>query len=707
MATSKLDRLIVLHQVEILREKLLIHIKEVQSDLTFRNTHYASSIDTVIANATYLKKMSDKCFKCHHSEDVSKRLNELSHIIDQYKESLSILLTMRANRDRTEIEFNTAFRRAEKLSKTVNDMVHIAGTNLYAKTESSLKDISHSKIILYALVVITPFFAAGLGYLFIKELTGPVEGLLKATRKIKGGDLDYRVDGLKDEFGEVAASFNEMSDSLKQNMREIEESEKRYRTLFESAGDAIFILEAEGENAGKIVAANHAAAEMHGYTVDELLALSIQDLDTPDAAKEVEGRIQRIVGGEWINAEITHRKKDGTCFPVEISAGLLQFMDHKYILAFDRDISDRKKMENQILQSKLDWEDTFNNITDMITIHDKEFNIIRANKAAEEALGLPPLEVTKPKCYKYYHGKESPPEECPSCECFQTKKTASFEMFEPHLDMFLEIRAMPRFDNNNQMIGIIHVIRDITERKRVEEALQRAEQMKMVGELATGLAHEIKNPLAGIKASVEILAKELNISEEDRSIVKQAIDEIRRIELLLKSLLNFAKPAKPKLTVVDINDILDKTISFALKHPSFSSNTSTPISASKDFDKNLPEVLADPVQMQQVFLNLLINAVEAMPEGGILGMKTCYDAKPNSVQIMISDTGTGINKDMISNIFQPFFTTKRKGTGLGLAITRRLVEQNGGQIRVESNPGNGTMFIISFHLNGLGEEHLT
>ena len=161
---------------------------------------------------------------------------------------------------------------------------------------------------------------------------------------------------------------------------------------------------------------------------------------------------------------------------------------------------------------------------------------------------------------------------------------------------------------------------------------------------------------------------------------------------------------KPKLTSVDINDILDKTISFALKHPSFSSNTSTPISASKAFDKALPEVQADPMQMQQVFLNLLINAIEAMPDGGTLGMKTCYDTKPNFVQIMISDTGPGINKDIIDNIFQPFFTTKRKGTGLGLAITRRLIEQNGGHIGVESHSGQGTVFTISLDLNNAAKE---
>ncbi|HET6514108.1 MAG TPA: diguanylate cyclase [Thermodesulfovibrionales bacterium] len=123
------------------------------------------------------------------------------------------------------------------------------------------------------------------------------------------------------------------------------DTENRYRMIFERAGDAIFILDTEGEKAGQIVTANQAAAEMHGYTMDELLAMNIRDLDTPDAAREAPARISRMLEGEWIKAEITHRRKDGTIFPVEISAGLLEFGNHKYILAFDRDISERKRLE--------------------------------------------------------------------------------------------------------------------------------------------------------------------------------------------------------------------------------------------------------------------------------------------------------------------------------------------------------------------------
>ncbi len=698
-ATSKLDDLIMLHQVEILREHLLIQIKNVQSDLYLMGTRYQKSPNEVLAKVNDLKRVSLSCFDCHHTANVLQRLQYLTDTVESYKGSVSRILTIKDDRAMLVKEGDTAFRTTQQLAAQVKSMVHIANTKLADKTQASLKNISQSKIFLYALVIMTPFVAAGLCFAFIREFTKPVKVLLKATRTLKSGDLDYRIAGLKDEFGEVATSFNEMSEALRAKIREIQESERRYRTLFESAGDAIFIIEAEGVNLGAIIDANPAAAEMHGYSLEELLKLNlIKDLDAPDAVEEAPERARRILNGEWVKTEINHRKKNGTIFPVEISAGLLQYKGHKYILAIDRDISERKKMEKMIMQSKLEWEDTFNTITDMITIHDREFNIIRANKAAEQILGLPFLGVEQAKCYRYYHGTDHPPQRCPSCECFDTGKPASFEMYEQHLDRFLEIRAMPRFDSNHQMIGLVHVIRDITERKRVEEALQRTEQLKMVGEWAASLAHEIKNPLAGIKGSVEVLVEEPNISADDRALILKAVEEIKRIELLIKSLLNFAKPPKLQLMMTDLNDLLDKTIQFSLKHPSLSSNSTAPINVFKDFDQNLPQTMADPMQLQQVFLNLIFNAIEAMPDGGALVIKTAYDDTLNCIQIAIADTGKGIDQTLLDKIFQPFFTTKRKGTGLGLAITRGLVEQHGGEIYIESTPNKGTVFNVSLQI---------
>jgi two-component system sensor histidine kinase AtoS len=362
-----------------------------------------------------------------------------------------------------------------------------------------------------------------------------------------------------------------MSGSLKQYLSKIEESEKRYRTLFESAEEAIFILEAEGEKAGQIVAANRAAAEMHGYTVNELLTLNIKDLDSPETARDVHNNIKRILNGERIKAEITHIKKDGTVFPVEISAGLLDLSGHKYILAFDR---------------------------------------------------------------------------------------------------------------------------DITERKQAEEQFLRTEQMVVCGEVTTGLAHEIKNPLAGIKASIELFSGVSTLPEEEKIILGKIIGEIKRIELLLKGILNFAKPPKPDFIAVNVNNILETALTFSLTPSSSPQGSKEKIQLVKDIDNNLPEIIADPMQLSQIFLNLLLNAKEAMKDGGILTIKTSYDPMENSIFITISDTGTGIKKELLEQMFHPFFTTKPKGTGLGLAITKRLTEQHNGLLTFENNPAGGATFTI-------------
>ncbi|UCH80289.1 MAG: PAS domain-containing protein [Nitrospiraceae bacterium] len=191
------------------------------------------------------------------------------------------------------------------------------------------------------------------------------------------------------------------------------------------------------------------------------------------------------------------------------------------------ELENKHKMADElILQSILNWEDTFNNITDMITIHDKDFNIIFANRAAEKFLQLPLLDISKNKCYKYYHGKESPPTGCPSCACLKTREPVSFEIFEPHLKRFIEIRAMPQFDSRKELIGLIHIVRDISDRKRMEDALQKAhdrmeehvnertaELLRTNKELLSEIAErkKVEKALQGSESSFKKLSQEFNV----------------------------------------------------------------------------------------------------------------------------------------------------------------------------------------------------
>ncbi len=229
-------------------------------------------------------------------------------------------------------------------------------------------------------------------------------------------------------------------------------------------------------------------------------------------------------------------RQDGSAVDVEISTKPLFFENQTLVQFTLYEITARKEMEDLIYQSRQDWEDTFHTITDMITIHDKDFNIVYANKAAEETLNIPSLEGnTTYKCFKYYHGTECPPDGCPSCGCLKTGKPANFEIFEPHLDMFIEIRSMPRFDKDNKLVGLIHIGRDVSERKKAEKEIQKAKDdleirvEERTSELSI-INDQLKAEVAERKLAVEALRKSeseyKNLSQEFNTLLDGIPDHL-------------------------------------------------------------------------------------------------------------------------------------------------------------------------------------
>jgi len=233
--------------------------------------------------------------------------------------------------------------------------------------------------------------------------------------------------------------------------------------------------------------------------------------------------------------------------------------------------------------------------------------------------------------------------------------------------------------------------------KKQMEELQRTEQLKVCGEMAAGIVHEIRNPLAGMKVSIEVLLAELNIEESDRDVLVKVVDQIKHVELLMKNLLNYARPVAAEPVSVNVNKILEKTVYFIEKHPSFVSGEPRR-QVIKELDDHLPEIIADPQQLQQVFFNILLNSVDAISEGGKITVTTKYDEKIEAVAVDLRDTGKGIPAELMEKIFQPFFTTKGKGTGLGLAISKRIIEEHGGSIGVANQVSGGVAFTITLPL---------
>lgn len=177
-------------------------------------------------------------------------------------------------------------------------------------------------------------------------------------------------------------------------------------------------------------------------------------------------------------------------------------------------------------------------------------------------------------------------------------------------------------------------------------------------------------------------------------MLSRVIEEVERVELLLKSLLNFAKPPVPQPISVNMNEILASTLDFSHQYSKIGSNAPGRITIIKDFASLLPLTMADPQEMHHVFLNLIMNATEAMPAGGTLTVRTSVSESAREIQLEIADTGKGITEELRQKIFKPFFTTKAKGTGLGLAICKQLIEMHDGTISAEDNPEGGTIFRI-------------
>ncbi len=252
-------------------------------------------------------------------------------------------------------------------------------------------------------------------------------------------------------------------------------------------------------------------------------------------------------------------------------------------------------------------------------------------------------------------------------------------------------------DSRGERIGKIISFRDMTNVLKLQEEILRMDRLVSLGELSSGIAHEIRNPLAGIKTTAQALGEEMGQDDPKREYLNRITKEIDRLNELLKTFFSFAKPQKLSLVVCNIRDIVNEIIPLLIKNIA-----NRGINFTEEYARNLPKVRVDFNQMHQVFLNLFLNAIQAMPNGGELKIKAeaiavapLVNPGKDYVRISISDTGKGIPAHGINKIFDPFFTTRSKGIGLGLSITYQIVKKHGGNIRVESKVDKGATFIIT------------
>jgi PAS domain S-box-containing protein len=248
-----------------------------------------------------------------------------------------------------------------------------------------------------------------------------------------------------------------------------------------------------------------------------------------------------------------------------------------------------------------------------------------------------------------------------------------------------------------ESLGKIVIFRDMTNVFKIQEEILRMDRLISLGKLASGIAHELRNPLAGIKTTAQALGEEISRDDSKKEYLSRITKEIDRLNDLLKTFFSFAKPQKLNLVYCHIKDIINEIIPFLFKEIADQG-----IRFVEAYHPQLPTIKVDKNQMYQVFLNLFLNAIQAMPGGGELKIEVSPTVshsqdgpKQDFMKIVISDSGKGIPPQIIDKIFDPFFTTKPKGIGLGLSITYQIIKKHGGTIKVESKLEKGTSFVIN------------
>ena len=484
----------------------------------------------------------------------------------------------------------------------------------------------------------------------------------------------------------------------KQAEKSLIENEKKFRTLFEKAGDAIFLIQYKGRERGKILSANRAAAEMHGYGLEEILTMTIMDIDSKEEALEIQEILGKDLKTRWLAAERLHRRKDGSVFPVSVSAGLVDFEDRPCILAYCRDITDRKKFQQrqELLAAGMD------HAGECIQITDSDLKTVYVNAAFEtitgyshsEAVGQQPsVFITEEQDKSFYKTVWN---------TISSGRIWKGNIVNRKKDGTLYIEQStisPIFDSKGRIKNYIAVKRDITEEVKREATAQQLQKMEAMGTLAGGIAHDFNNILCGIIGFTELTL----LDSEKGSVIEENLNEIytaaKRAGELVRQILAFSrqredvlKPIQPGLIVKEIIKLLRSTLPSTI-----------------EIQHNIESrsmILGDPSKFHQIVMNLCTNAAYAMEEkNGILELelvekKFDHDQIPEKLSLdpgiylalVVRDNGSGIPREILDKVFDPYFSTKPEGegTGLGLSVVHGIVRSYGGDITIASVIAQGT-----------------
>jgi len=442
----------------------------------------------------------------------------------------------------------------------------------------------------------------------------------------------------------------------------------------------------------KVLTANRSAAELFGRRLADLPGTAIDDLVASAERQHVAEREHRAFEGEQQRYETTVVRADGEERNVAVSTTPL-VLDGDLVgtVASLRDITEEKGAQDALARSEARYRNLFESASDAIVTLDANGRFTTFNHAAENISGYPRQELVG-----QWFAPLLPDDELPKALMhFQKALAGETGLFETtFIRKDREYRTIQvTYSTPQRDEEVLCVIRDVTDQKMLQEQLIQSEKMSAIGQLVSGVAHELNNPLAGISAFAQLLLTEKRFPPDQRTAAEMIYAEARRASRIVQNLLTFARQHKPERTPTAINQVLDDTLElrgYELRVRG--------IEVTRDYDEQAPETMADAHQLQQVFLNLVTNAEQAMEKSPRESQRLIVRTRRMGavIRIDVEDTGPGIPPNLLERIFNPFFTTKPtgSGTGLGLSISLGIVREHEGRIWAENAPQGGARFIV-------------
>ncbi len=361
---------------------------------------------------------------------------------------------------------------------------------------------------------------------------------------------------------------------------------------------------------------------------------------------------------------------------------------HERIL---KELEERTRLFQLVERAKKEWETSVDALDEGILLVDQHCRILRANRTFAHWLRTTPDALLGQLCFRAVYGTDQPPPECPQAQTLAAPdRLHTAELEVPHLGGIFRITAHPLTDRSGTFIGVVTVLKDVTAEKHLQAQLIQSEKLVALGQLAASLAHEINNPLQAIQGCLDLSLANPSNEQKQQRYLGMAKSEVERLGALVQRMLDLYRPSKGAPEPVHLPALLDDVLALAGKRLQHAR-----IKTQVDWVSPPPPVIAIANQLKQVFLNLVLNAADAMPSGGTLDIQgRLVTQDRNWIVLSFTDSGVGIAPENLDKVFEPFFTTKTSGTGLGLGISQNIVNSHGGRLTVESTLGVGSTFSV-------------